>query len=162
VRAGGDLIQLLQRYGIATGVTAEATGAGECAGGDGVGLSSGDSADDNEGFKSCPRVKTWDSRNLRGRWRYRAGAEESRRMAREMSSLLMRNTLDSIRTDEPCCSRCRRNPLVGEFLHLLESGKRVCSLCLPQVVTREGEPVSAELVRSNERRLAVVQQRRAA
>jgi len=83
-------------------------------------------------------------------------------MAKEMSSLLMRSTLDSLRNDEPRCSRCRRTPLVGEFLHVLESGKRVCSLCLPPVVAREGEPISAELVRSGERRLAVVQQRRAA
>jgi hypothetical protein len=83
-------------------------------------------------------------------------------MAKEMSSLLMRNTLDSLRNDEPRCSRCQRNPLVGEFLHVLESGKRVCSLCVPRVAAREGEPISAELVRSSERRLAVVQQRRAA
>ena len=83
-------------------------------------------------------------------------------MPNEMSTLLMRNTLDSLRTDEPRCSRCGRNPLVGEILHVLESGKRVCPLCVARVAAREGEPVSSERVRSCERRLAVVQQRRAA
>jgi hypothetical protein len=83
-------------------------------------------------------------------------------MPNEMSALLMRNTLGSLRSDEPRCSRCGRNPLVGEFLHVLESGKRVCSLCVTRVVAREGEPISSERVRSCERPLAVVQQRRAA
>jgi hypothetical protein len=78
-------------------------------------------------------------------------------MAKEIASILMRNSLDALRSDEPQCSRCRRSPLVGELLHLMESGKRVCSLCVARLPSREGDPVSAERVRSSERRLAVVQ-----
>ena len=48
MRAARDLIQLLQGYRVATRGAAEATGAGEGTGDDGVGLSSGDSADSND------------------------------------------------------------------------------------------------------------------
>ena len=71
--------------------------------------------------------------------------------------MLMRRSLDSLRSDGPQCSRCHRSPLVGELLHVMESGKRVCSLCVAGLPSREGEPVSAERVRSSARRLAVVQ-----
>jgi hypothetical protein len=50
---------------------------------------------------------------------------------------------------------------VGEWLYQLGSGTRVCSLCVARASAQEGEPVSAERVRSCERRLAVVQQRAA-
>jgi hypothetical protein len=82
-------------------------------------------------------------------------------MAREMGTLLIRNSVGSARSDEPQCSRCRRIPLVGEWLYELGSGKRACSLCVARVAASEGEPVGAERVRSCARRLAVVQQRAA-
>jgi hypothetical protein len=82
-------------------------------------------------------------------------------MAREIASILMRNSLGRLQCDEPQCSRCRRSPLVGELMYLMGSGKRVCSLCVARLVSHEGEPVSAERVRSTERPLAVVQQRAA-
>jgi hypothetical protein len=82
-------------------------------------------------------------------------------MAREIASILIRNSVGAFRSDEPSCSGCRRIPLVGEWLYQLGSGKRVCSLCLERAAKRDGEPVGAERVRSCERRLAVVQQRAA-
>jgi hypothetical protein len=82
-------------------------------------------------------------------------------MAREMGSILIRNSVGAVRSDEPQCSRCRRVPLVGELMHELGSGKRVCSLCVARAAASEGEPVSSERVRSCARRLAVVQQRAA-
>jgi hypothetical protein len=82
-------------------------------------------------------------------------------MAREIASILMRNSLGALREDGPRCSRCRRSPLVGELLHAMKSGTHVCSLCVAQVASREGEPVSSERVRSCDRRLAVVQPRAA-
>ncbi|MEA2308590.1 MAG: hypothetical protein QOG41_2496 [Thermoleophilaceae bacterium] len=82
-------------------------------------------------------------------------------MAREIASLLLRNSLGSLHSDPPQCSRCRRSPLVGELLYLLRSGKRVCSLCAARSASIEGEPVGSERVHSSERRLAVVQQRAA-
>jgi hypothetical protein len=82
-------------------------------------------------------------------------------MAKEIASILMRSSLGALTGEGPRCSHCRRTPLVGESIHLLGSGKRVCSLCVPRVAVREGEPVGSELVRSGQRRLAVVQQRAA-
>lgn len=82
-------------------------------------------------------------------------------MATEIASLLLRNSLDSLHSDPPQCSRCRRSPLVGELLYRLGSGKRVCSLCVARSASIEGEPVDAERVRHSDRPLAVVQQRAA-
>ena len=82
-------------------------------------------------------------------------------MAREIASILLRNSLGALQSDPPQCSRCRRSPLVGELLYVLRSGRRVCSLCAARAASIEGEPVGAERVRSSERRLAVVQQRAA-
>jgi hypothetical protein len=78
-------------------------------------------------------------------------------MAREIASILTWKSLGASTSDPPQCSRCRRSPLVGEWLYTLRSGRRVCSLCVAGMVAREGEPLSAERVRSGERRLAVVQ-----
>ena len=77
-------------------------------------------------------------------------------MAREIASLLLRNSIDSLNSDRAQCSRCRRTPLTGELLHELESGRQVCSLCLGGAATREGEPVRSERVRAADRKLAVV------
>jgi hypothetical protein len=88
-------------------------------------------------------------------------AQNRRRMARDMASILIRNSVNGHRSEEPACSRCRRVPLVGEWLYQLGSGARVCSLCVARAAPREGEPVNAERVRSSERRLAVVRPRAA-
>jgi hypothetical protein len=82
-------------------------------------------------------------------------------MALEIGSILMRNSMSALRADGPECSRCHRIPLVGELLYAMQSGTRVCSLCVAHVASREGEPVAAERVRSCERRLAVVRERAA-
>ena len=75
-------------------------------------------------------------------------------MAREIASILLRNSLGALSSERAHCSRCRRTPLVGELMHELESGREVCSLCL--VEDRDGEPVRSERVRATEKRLAVV------
>ena len=82
-------------------------------------------------------------------------------MAREIASILMRNSLSRLQSDGPQCSRCRRSPLVGELMHVMRSGRRLCSLCVARSASREGDPVSVERVRSGERPLAIVQQRAA-
>jgi hypothetical protein len=82
-------------------------------------------------------------------------------MAREIASILIRNSVGGFRSDEPQCSHCRRLPLVGEWLYELSSGRNVCSLCVAGEAESEGEPVGAERVRSCSRRLAIVQQRAA-
>jgi hypothetical protein len=82
-------------------------------------------------------------------------------MAKEIASILLRNRLGALTGDGPRCSHCERSPLVGEHIHELGSGRQVCSLCIESLSASEGEPVSSELVRSGERRLAVVQPRAA-
>ena len=82
-------------------------------------------------------------------------------MAKEIAPILLRNRLGELTGDGPRCSHCQRSPLVGERIHELGSGRRVCSLCVGRVSAAEGEPVGSELVRSGERRLAVVQPRAA-
>ena len=77
-------------------------------------------------------------------------------MAREIASLLLRNSLGSLHSDRAHCSGCRRTPLIGELIHVLESGREVCSLCLSETGGREGEPVHSERVRATDRKLAVV------
>ena len=83
-------------------------------------------------------------------------------MSDDLASIMIRNSLEAPREGvEPQCSGCRRVPLVGELLYELASGTRLCSLCVATAAATEGEPVSAERVRSCDRRLAVVQQRAA-
>ena len=82
-------------------------------------------------------------------------------MAKEIASILLRTRLGALVPEGPRCSHCNRTPLVGERIHELGSGEHVCSLCVAGVSEREGEPVGSELVRSGERRLAVVQPRAA-
>jgi hypothetical protein len=79
----------------------------------------------------------------------------------EIASILIRNSLEAVRSEDPHCAHCERIPLVGEWLYQLGSGARVCSLCVAHVAPTEGEPVGAERVRSCERPLAVVRQRAA-
>ena len=82
-------------------------------------------------------------------------------MAKDMDSILMQTRLGAVPQDGPRCSSCGRSPLVGERMHVFDSGTTACSLCAPRLVASEGEPVADELVRSTARRLAVVQQRAA-
>lgn len=86
----------------------------------------------------------------------RPGAQNAAPMAREIASILLRNSLDALRTEQPACSRCRRMPLTGELMHELESGREVCSLCLANSGGRDGEPVRSARVRATEKPLAVV------
>jgi hypothetical protein len=74
-------------------------------------------------------------------------------MAREIASILLRNSLGSLHSDRARCSSCLRTPLIGEHMHTLDSGRLVCSLCLSKA---GAEPVSSERVRATDKKLAVV------
>ena len=78
-------------------------------------------------------------------------------MPKEIAPILVRHSLDALHADGPRCSRCRRTPLVGELMHVLESGRRVCSLCVARLSSRQGPPVASERVHASERPLAVMQ-----
>ena len=78
-------------------------------------------------------------------------------MPKEIAPILVRHSLDALHADGPRCSRCRRSPLVGELMHVLESGRRVCSLCVARLPSRQGSPVASERIHASERPLAVMQ-----
>ena len=77
-------------------------------------------------------------------------------MAREIGSILLRNSLGAVHADRAACSGCRRVPLTGELMHELESGNEVCSLCLANADGRDGDPVRSVRVRATDKPLAVV------
>jgi hypothetical protein len=69
--------------------------------------------------------------------------------------MILRKSLGSMSSDRADCSKCRRTPLAGELLHVLESGRSVCSLCLRELPATEQNPVRSERVHASERPLAV-------
>ena len=69
-------------------------------------------------------------------------------MPKEIAPILVRHSLDALH---------RRSPLVGELMHVLESGRRVCSLCVARLPSRQGSPVASERIHASERPLAVMQ-----
>src|SRR5918912_3968482 len=78
--------------------------------------------------------------------RYPAASAESRpTMAREIASILLRNSLGSLHSDRARCSSCLRTPLIGEHMHTLDSGRLVLSLCPWK---GRAEPVGPERVRA--------------
>jgi len=77
-------------------------------------------------------------------------------MASEIASTLLRTSLQTLTNDRAQCSRCRRTPLTGELMHVLESGRHVCALCVGRLPERDGEPIRSERVHASDRPLAVV------
>jgi hypothetical protein len=70
--------------------------------------------------------------------------------------MLLRKGVGSMMSDRAVCWKCRRTPLPGELLHVLETGRVVCSLCLPKLPATEQSPIRSERVHASERHLAVV------
>ena len=68
--------------------------------------------------------------------------------------------MGSIRDGWLHCSRCRRTPVPGEFVHRLASERIVCSLCLANVPASQRDGATAERVHAGERHVSAA--RRAA
>ena len=75
-------------------------------------------------------------------------------MGHEVAPVIFQESVRALTTDR--CEHCRRTPLIGEVVHLLESGRQVCTLCVGRTHARHGERVSSKRVRATERPLAVV------
>jgi hypothetical protein len=75
-------------------------------------------------------------------------------MPREIASMILRRSVTTYSHGGACCHRCARTPLVGELVHVLESERMVCELCVTRLRTRDGEPVRSERVHAG-RPLAV-------
>ena len=76
-------------------------------------------------------------------------------MPSDLARALLRKSLGSMTSARSDCSKCRRTPLPGELLHVLETGRAVCSLCLRELPATEQNPVRSERVHVSEKHLAV-------
>ena len=73
----------------------------------------------------------------------------------DLARRILRKGIGSMRRQCVHCSSCQRTPVPGEFVHRLESGRAVCSLCLPQLRPRDRAGATAERVHASERHLPV-------
>lgn len=74
----------------------------------------------------------------------------------DLASVILRHSLHALGHDRSSCSRCRRTPVAGEVLHVFDTGKALCSLCLARLPEPERAPLRSERVHVADRRLAVV------
>jgi hypothetical protein len=78
----------------------------------------------------------------------------------DLATLLLRNSVGSLRSDGARCSGCRRTPLTGERLHEMDTGRVLCDLCLALLPEPDRNAVRTERVHASEHHIAVA--RRAA
>lgn len=86
--------------------------------------------------------------------RVHAGSGED--LAMELASIILRRSLGALGTNRSSCSSCRRTPVAGELMHVFESDRVLCSLCLAHLPEEERAPLRSERVHVSERRIAVV------
>jgi hypothetical protein len=78
----------------------------------------------------------------------------------DLAGMLMRSSIGALAPPDEQCHDCRRNPLAGEHVHQLGSGRQLCELCFGALPAESRQAVRSDRVHASERRLAVV--RRAA
>jgi hypothetical protein len=78
----------------------------------------------------------------------------------ELARRILRKSIGSMRQQCPECSKCRRTPVPGEFVHRLGPERVVCSLCLVRLPASKRDRAVVERVHASERHVSVV--RRAA
>ena len=79
-------------------------------------------------------------------------------MARDLASILLRKSVSRAQDDLVRCHDCRRTPLTGELLHVIQDDRILCSLCLARVPEHERLELATRRVHASERPLAVVRQ----
>jgi hypothetical protein len=77
-------------------------------------------------------------------------------MPADLASQLLRKAVGSMACERSTCSTCRRTPLPGELLHVFESDRAVCALCLAALPERERAGARPERVHATRQHLAVV------
>ena len=68
---------------------------------------------------------------------------------------ILKKSIGDIRSHCAHCGACGRTPVPGEFIHRLESGRAVCSLCLAKVPASKRAGAVPERVHASERHLAI-------
>lgn len=76
-------------------------------------------------------------------------------MKPSLEAIMLRKSIGSMESDRCTCARCGRTPLPGEFLHRLESERRICGLCLARLPEVERVPLESIRMHAGERTLAV-------
>lgn len=74
----------------------------------------------------------------------------------DLTVLLLRKSVGSMTSERAQCSVCHRTPLTGELLHVFESDRVLCQLCLSRLPEDRRKPLRSERVHASERHLAVV------
>jgi len=77
-------------------------------------------------------------------------------MPKDLAAHLLRKAVGSMTREWESCARCRRTPLPGELLHVLESERVLCSLCLARLPEGQRSTLRSERVHVARRQLAVV------
>jgi len=77
-------------------------------------------------------------------------------MAHDLASMILRSSLGALGQHGSSCTKCRRTPLAGELLHVFESGRKLCSLCLAELPEAEHSPLRSERVHVADKRLSVI------
>lgn len=74
----------------------------------------------------------------------------------DLEAARLQNSIRSMESHRPRCSGCRRTPLVGEYLHRLESDRLLCGLCLSRLPEADRGALRSERVRAPDRMVAAI------
>jgi hypothetical protein len=74
----------------------------------------------------------------------------------DLAAMLVRSSIGTLSSPDSSCADCRRTPLAGERLHVLDGGRRLCDLCFADLPEERRLAVRTERVHASERRLSVV------
>jgi len=74
----------------------------------------------------------------------------------ELASIILRRSIGALGHSRSSCASCRRTPVAGELMHVFESERLLCSLCLAHLPEGERAPLRSERVHVGERRIAVI------
>jgi hypothetical protein len=77
-------------------------------------------------------------------------------MKRDLAELLLRSSIDNVRSDRECCSGCHRTPLAGERMQRLADNKLMCPLCFAKVPEKRRERATPERVHVGSVRVSVM------
>ena len=70
--------------------------------------------------------------------------------------MLVRSSIGTLATTAASCGDCRRTPLAGERVHVLDGGRMLFDLCFAGLPEDRRKAVRTERVHASDRRLAVV------
>jgi hypothetical protein len=73
----------------------------------------------------------------------------------DLGSLIVRKSVDSLASNQVRCAGCQRTPLAGERMHEMDSGRKLCDLCLGALPEKKRRTIRSERVRAGDRHIVV-------